>query len=191
LTGDGWDRTERNDRSISLARANLIVILASFPLGIGLYLLYFTLQKGSSQAAEVDARRLALFLALLIAGITFHEVLHALGWIIAGQLPASRVGFGFKFHTLSPYAHLRGPVPARIYRTGVVLPLLTLGLVPYVLGILLANQLVMIYGLFFVLAAGGDILVLWLLRSVPGEALVQDHPTRAGCLVYESQSDAA
>ena len=175
--------SESADRSISLARANLIVILISFPVGIGLYFLSFYLGRFSTAQPALNAGKFLLFLGFLVFGITFHEVLHALGWIIAGRLPARRVGFGFKLRTLSPYAHLKGPVAARIYRIGVLLPLLALGLLPYLAGILMQDQLVTIYGLFFILAAGGDGLVLWLLRGVPGEALVEDHPTRAGCIV--------
>jgi hypothetical protein len=37
--------------------------------------------------------------------------------------------------------------------------------------------------------AGGDLLVLLLLRGVPANALVEDHPTRAGCrLVSDATS---
>ncbi len=175
------------DRSISLGRANLIVIVASLPVGISLYLFSLFIGRFSAVSPSIDAGKYLMFLALLVFGITFHEVLHALGWILAGRLPAARVGFGFKLRTLSPYAHLRGPVAARIYRIGVLLPLVTLGLVPYLAGILLQDRLVTIYGLFFILAAGGDVLVLWLLRGVPGESLVEDHPTRAGCLVHSPQ----
>jgi hypothetical protein len=184
MAQDEGSLIERNDRSISLGLANLIVVLASIPIGVGLYLLYSILGGRSTLTPEVEARGLIVFLASLIAGITLHEVLHALGWIIAGRLPVRRVGFGFKLRTLSPYAHLRGTVPARIYRVGVLLPLLALGLAPYLLGILFDQQLVMIYGLFFILAAGGDLLVLWLLRGVPGETMVEDHPSRAGCVVH-------
>jgi hypothetical protein len=175
---------ERRDCSISLARANLIVLLGSPPLAAAMYLLYVFLAPSLARLPEMDAGRWMLYLALLIAGITLHEVLHALGWIVAGRLPVSAAGFGFKLRTMTPYAHLRSPVPARTYRFGILLPLLILGLPPYLLGLLLGNQALMFYGMFFTLAAGGDLLVLWLLRGVPGTSLVEDHPSRAGCWVY-------
>ncbi len=181
--------SEKRDYSISLVRANLIVTLLSLPMAAVMYMFFLFLATPVPISPPATAGRLMLFLALLIAGITLHEVLHAIGWIIAGRLPVSSVSFGFKLRTLSPYAHLREAVPARIYRAGILLPFIVLGLLPYIVGILLANQLVMIYGLFFTLAAGGDLLALWLLRGVPGDVLVEDHPTRAGCRVYEpSQS---
>jgi len=33
------------------------------------------------------------------------------------------------------------------------------------------------------MAAVGDAMVLWLLRGVPGDTLVEDHPDRVGCLL--------
>ena len=49
---------------------------------------------------------------------------------------------------------------------------------------------IMIFGLLFTLASGGDLLILWLIRKVkPGE-FVQDHPTRAGCYVIEDADSA-
>ena len=39
---------------------------------------------------------------------------------------------------------------------------------------------ILTFGLFFILAAGGDILILWLLRNVKSSSFVQDHPTRVG-----------
>ena len=161
------------------------MIVLSVPAGALLYLIFLLLQPILPVAARLSAGDLLVLLAFLVAGIPGHELLHALGWILAGRLPRQRVSFGFKLKALAPYVHLDGPVPARVYRIGILLPLLVLGLAPYVLGISLANLRLMIFGLFFTLAAGGDLLVLWLLRGVPADALVEDHPSRAGCVVYE------
>lgn len=172
------------DCSIPLGRANLLVIVLSVPVAALLYLLFLLLQPTLPVEARLSAGDLLVLLTFFVAGITGHELLHALGWILAGRLPPRRVAFGFKLKALAPYAHLNGPVPARAYRIGIVLPLLVLGVPPYVLGIGLADMRLMLFGLFFTLAAGGDLLVLWLLRGVPPEAMVEDHPSRAGCIAY-------
>jgi hypothetical protein len=182
---------ERQDRSILLLHANLIVLFLSLPLAAALYLLFLLLRSPGARSPELDANGVLLFGLLFVAGIIVHEVLHAAGWIVFGKLPISRVGFGFKLSTLTPYAHLREAVRARTYRIGILLPLLVLGVPPYVLGIFLDRQLIMIYGLFFVLAAGGDLLVLWLLRGISADAWVEDHPTKAGCWVYTRPPSAA
>ncbi|MEJ2012656.1 MAG: metalloprotease family protein [Anaerolineales bacterium] len=149
-----------------------------------LYLLFLFLRTSSASVPEMKPTSVFIFMLLLITGIVLHEGLHAAGWLVFGKLPFSRVGFGFKLRTLTPYAHLQEPVQARTYRVGILLPLLVLGLPPYLLGIIFGRLAFMIYGLFFILAAGGDLLVLWLLRGLPADTWVEDHPTRAGCWVY-------
>jgi hypothetical protein len=37
------------------------------------------------------------------------------------------------------------------------------------------------------LAAGGDLMVLWLIRGVRRGQFVQDHPTQVGCYLIEMQ----
>jgi hypothetical protein len=64
---------------------------------------------------------------------------------------------------------LQAAIQAHAYRIDVLLPLLVLGLPPYLIGILFARQLWMFFGLFFILSAGGELLVLWLMRAVPAD----------------------
>jgi hypothetical protein len=41
------------------------------------------------------------------------------------------------------------------------------------------------FGLLYTTAAGGDFLVLWILRNIKPNTLVEDHPTNAGCYIIE------
>jgi hypothetical protein len=72
------------------------------------------------------------------------------------------------------------PLPASRYRVAVALPGLLLGLIPTVAGIALQSEELTLYGAIMLVGAVGDMLILWLLRSVRGDTLVLDHPTRAG-----------
>ncbi|MCJ7825324.1 MAG: metalloprotease family protein, partial [Anaerolineales bacterium] len=133
----------RLDSSISLARANVIVVLLSLPTAALLYILYFVLAPfRSDPVLSAHTGELVVLIILLIIGIAAHELLHALGRIAFGRISRRRVRFGYRLNTLTPYAHLQGALPVVAYRMGVILPLLVLGLPPYILGILLARQLV-------------------------------------------------
>jgi hypothetical protein len=125
---------------------------------------------------------LPALLLLLIAGTVAHELLHAVGWIVWGRKSWRVVRFGFAWRYLTPYAHCREPLPARAYRWGTVLPGLLLGVLPAIAALGSGSGVLAGLGFFFTLAAGGDFLILWLLRAVPAEAQVEDHPTRAGCI---------
>jgi hypothetical protein len=95
----------------------------------------------------------------------------------------SAIKLGIRWRSLAPYAHPRDPVPVGAYRVGAAMPLLVLGLAPSVAAIAQGAPRLMAWGLFFVFTAGGDLLVLWLIRRVPAGRLVEDHPTRVGCRI--------
>ena len=171
------------DLSISLARANVYTLSVSLPL-VGLMLLtYLELSPVAAVPLAVRLPSTLLFLAVLVAGILVHEAIHGLAWAYFGRLPLQRIRFGFQAATLTPYAHALDPMPARAYRIGAVLPALLLGGLPFLVGTIVGSLSLALYGMIFVFAAGGDLLVLWLIRNVDARALVQDHPSRAGCIV--------
>ena len=178
------------DLSISLARANVYTLAVSLPL-VGLMLLaYLGLSPaGVAPTAALTLPSALLFLVLVVAGILAHEAIHGLAWALFGRLPLRRIRFGFQASTLTPYAHAVDPLTARAYRIGAVLPALLLGGLPFVVGTVIGSASLALFGMIFVFAAGGDVLILWLIRGVDPRALVQDHPSRAGCIVLPSRSN--
>ncbi|MEM8559095.1 MAG: DUF3267 domain-containing protein [Bacteroidota bacterium] len=120
----------------------------------------------------------------LILGIVVHEALHGLAWKTAAKLPWSAISFGVNWKALTPYAHCNVPMPARAYRIGAATPGVVLGVVPVVVALAIGSGPWAVFGTFFTIAAGGDALILWLIRNVPDSWLVEDHPTQAGCYVY-------
>ncbi|HEX5807060.1 MAG TPA: DUF3267 domain-containing protein, partial [Anaerolineales bacterium] len=115
-----------------------------------------------------------------------HELIHGISWVLFGHKPFSSVKFGFQWKTLTPYAHLKEPVKVNAYRLGAFLPGFVLGILVYSLSLVLGDGNLFLFGLLHTAAAGGDWLVLWLLRKVKSGTLVEDHPTHAGCYVIES-----
>lgn len=127
---------------------------------------------------------LYVFLPVFIGGILFHEFLHAFGWVNFGCKDWKSIKFGFSLKALSPYTHCKQPLKIGAYRIGSIIPGLITGFLPGILGLILGNGLLLISGIFFITAAGGDIIVLLYLRKFGNDYLVQDHPTKIGCIVY-------
>ena len=69
------------------------------------------------------------------------------------------------------------------YRFVLVLPLLVLGLVPFIAGLALGDAVVAKFGSLMVLGAGGDVAIPLALRGVRPEARVVDHPNQPGCWI--------
>lgn len=124
-----------------------------------------------------------ILLVITILAVVVHEMLHAIGWMVAGGLSWSQIRFGVDKKTLSPYTHAQVPMTATAYRIGSVLPGIITGLLPAVVGLISGNGPLTMFGAVMLSAAIGDIFVLWIIRKVPGNALVLDHPSQAGCMV--------
>jgi Putative zincin peptidase len=174
------------DCSVSMLTANLLVLVSAGPIVAALGWAY-SLRWGAPSLAQGVWRLLdpRIFLATVIPGILAHELIHAVAWSIAARRPLSAIRIGIQWRAVSPYAHPKEPMPVGPYRVGALMPAVVLGFLPAGLAILLGWPLLMAWSLVFLLAAGGDFVVLWLIRHVPAGRLVQDHPTRAGCHVLE------
>jgi hypothetical protein len=173
----------KRDLSISMARANIVVLFISVPIVI-LQFAFFILLHGLKALEPTWSPSVLVVLVLL--GVILHELIHAISWIIFGQKSLSAVKFGFEWRTLTPYAHLKEPVEVNIYRLSGFLPGFLLGILPYILSLILGSSNLFWFSLFHTSAAGGDWLILWLIRNVKPGRQVEDHPTRAGCYVLES-----
>ena len=179
----------KTDLSISMKAANLFSILIVLPPIIvlaGLYLLRWWGQFPTGMFIG-GFGNLLLFLVLFVAGVVAHELIHALTWMVFGRQPRGAIQFGFDKNTLSPYAHCKELLAASSYRLGTFMPGLIIGILPALAAVVSGNGWLLGFGLLFTLIAGGDFLILWLIRKVPGNKMVEDHPTRAGCYVIEDQ----
>ncbi len=172
----------KRDLSISMAQANLIVLFLSIPVVIAQFALFILLH---GTAGLQPTGNLAALAAAVLVGVAIHELIHGLSWVFFGNKSWRAVRFGFQWKTLTPYAHLTEPVEINAYRWGGFLPGFLLGIVPYLLSLVLANGNLFWFSVAHTSAAGGDWLVLWLLRKVQAGTQVEDHPTRAGCYVLE------
>lgn len=129
-----------------------------------------------------------VLIGVFIGGIVAHELLHGFGWALAGRQQWQAVSFGFQLKTLTPYAHIDAVITARAYRFGTALPGVALGLVPWGISLGIGHGPLHLFGVVFTAVAVGDAMVLWLVREVPADTLVRDHPDRVGCLVVDADT---
>lgn len=173
----------KRDFSVSMARANVMVLLISLPVAMAQFVL-FSMLHGPERL--VPTWNSAVLISVILLGIVLHELIHGLSWVIFGGKSFGSIRFGFQWKTLTPYAHLTEPVEVTAYRTGAFLPGFILGIMVYLAGLVVGEGGLFLFGLLHTAAAGGDWLVLWLIRNVKRGTLVEDHPTHAGCYVLES-----
>jgi hypothetical protein len=127
-----------------------------------------------------DLFRILLF---LIIGAVLHELLHGIFWIFFTEKGIRSLKFGISESDFSPYIHCKEPIPVRIYRAGIFLPGLVLGIIPAVLAIFTGRFWLLMFGSFFSWAASGDFIILCMIRKLKKNVLVQDHPEKIGCYI--------
>jgi hypothetical protein len=177
------------DVSLSMRQVNLMAIPVALIPAVAIVLLYAGVNGWASfRFAAAFFRSTWFALAILIGGIILHELLHGAAWAYFGRRPLTAIKFGIHWATLTPYAHCRDAMTVEAYRIGAATPAIVLGLLPSALAIFGGMHWLLFPGILFSAAAGGDLLILWLLRHEHGTALVRDHPDRAGCLVHDPQS---
>jgi hypothetical protein len=167
------------DHETAIAWALPIMVAALVVVLLPHALLY----RENAFTVMTDAVGLPLGVAVFFVSIIVHELLHTATVMAAGGLRWDQVSYGVNWKTLTPYAHPKVPVTARVYAATVAAPGILMGLIPAAFGLATGSGAWSGYGALMLAAAGGDILILWSLRRTPGSALVQDHPSRVGCLV--------
>lgn len=179
----------RSDYSVGMLPANLISVAAAGPVAVLLGMAFAYRWGAAPLVAGIYGLLVPIrILLLLVPGIVAHELIHAAAWALAARRPLSAIEIGVRWRSLAPYAHPRSALPVRAYRIGAVMPMLVLGLLPALAGIAAGWAVVMAFGLFFVVTAGGDLLVLWLIRRVPPDRLLEDHVDRVGCRVLPADA---
>jgi len=118
-------------------------------------------------------------------GILAHELIHMFAWMLFTKKPLKAFKLGFQWKSLTPYAHCKEPMDIRPYRIGSFAPGLLLGILPWLVSLFTGDVLLMAFGFLYTVAASGDFLILWLIRDIKPNTLVEDHPTNAGCYVIE------
>ncbi len=187
--------------TISAGKANLYGLIFLMPLIMVLGLPYcylwpeqFTSEKFRSYLA---ARELLTFLdisigvLIMLSGAVMHELLHGLGWSYYSKKGWKSIHFGIVWKFLTPYCHCNEPLRVKAYRIGSVLPAVILGFIPSFIAILSGNLWLMVFGFFFSFAAGGDFLILWLIRNESPSDLALDHPDQIGCIIVPQTSGKA
>lgn len=171
---------------VSMGKVNGIAFLMLVPILI-IFLLPFLLIWDFETLKIGYKIFLKSILFILVGGIIIHELLHGFTWAIFVKGGFKQLKFGINWRYLAPYAHFKIPLKLKIYLAGALMPLLILGIIPAVFGIIMGNGFYLLFGIFFTWAASGDILAGLRLFRLPMNKMVQDHPDQLGFIIFEKQ----
>ena len=122
-------------------------------------------------------------------GIAVHELIHGIAWAIFAKNGFKSMKFGVMWKLLTPYCHCKDALKVKEYIFGAIAPAILLGILPAIVAIFNGSISLLIFGMFFTMAACGDFLIINLIRKENWDDLVEDHPTEAGCYIYRKISN--
>jgi len=174
----------KRDISIPMSEAASKSLLIAIPIMILQVVPFFLTHGFPAISTNVN---MTLYGFLLLFGILAHELIHMFTWALFAKKSLKAFKLGFQWKSLTPYAHCKEPMDIQPYRIGSFVPGLLLGILPWLISLFTGNILLFFFGILYTTAAGGDFLILWLMRNIKPNTLVEDHPIRAGCYVIEQK----
>ncbi|TDF98581.1 DUF3267 domain-containing protein [Paenibacillus piri] len=179
----------KSDWSMNAGKAYTIIIIACFLSVVPSFYVYelvngWGLLVNGTLRLELDLGRIVLFLLSIAALSCLHELTHAVGYVYIGKVPWKNIRIGIMWRSLTPYVHCMVGVRADVYKIAGLLPVIY-GIVPLLVGLIGDLKFFYILGVFMLMGSYGDLLMLWILRSIPSGTLVKDHPSKLGCEIVE------
>jgi hypothetical protein len=195
-----FDDYQKDQLTINIARANIFGFLITIPVVI-LYSLpfYFTWREKiinhnlkdilGDQLPDGMAAGVLTAIIVIAVGIVLHELIHGVIWAKFAENGFKSIKFGVIWKVLTPYCHCKEPLKVKHYILGAIAPAIVLGLIPALIAIIIGSTELLVAGMFFTVAGGGDFMVIHLLRKERKDDYVQDHPSEPGCYIYRKPAN--
>lgn len=180
----------KKDLTVKEWKVYLIAILAALIIGYFALLLYgnmwgrekvtfiFTTTKDNVLLYFIY---IFLYFFIFIILAVLHELLHAAAFILFGKSTWKDIRFGIMWSSITPYVHCSKPLNAWAYRISLVFPTIVLGVVPSLIGFGFEYGFLAFWGTIMLIGGVGDMIILFLIKKLPGNTLLMDHPSKIGC----------
>lgn len=171
------ENKEIEEYTMGFGTANLLAFILAIPI-LAIILVPFVLIWDYETFETGKDAFMDYFFLIIVGGIIIHELLHGLTWGYFVTNGMKSIKFGIKW--LTPYCHCKEPIKVKHYKIGGAMPLIIMGIIPSIIGLIIGHGLVLTFGIFFTWAAGGDLIALYMLRKLDNNIYVSDHPAKLG-----------
>ena len=86
---------------------------------------------------------------------------------------------------LNPYCHCSDPLPRNGYVLGGLMPGIVTGLIPAIVALAIGSFTLLVFSIFMISAAAGDIMIVLLALKEDPRCTILDHPTEGGFYVND------
>ena len=171
----------KKDVSISFWSTNIYAIIIGLPIFIIFYFLYFLIW------GKLEIPYKFPYWLIYLIGVVIHELIHGLFAIKFRKQGIKSINFGISWKLITPYCHCKEALFVKDYRIVVLAPLIILGVIPGIVGLVIGLSFIYSFGIIFILAAGGDLLIIWKIRNESRNSLALDCSDKCGCEIYETE----
>ena len=157
---------------------NLYLTVFAVAVGLIWFFLFFYAWKifWNTPITKEFYKQAYLYMVLFVVlSVPVHELIHAIGFRFLGNIPWSKIRFGFAVKLLAPYAHPTVPINKIAYAWSGALPGLVLGVIPLITGLVIRSMLLSFLGMTAMGMAGGDAFTLWKLRFAPKDSYILEN----------------
>lgn len=192
---DPFENYHKDQLTIDLIKANVFAVVLILPTALIFALPYYLIWGFEFNLSAIRSFKEFLspelfglsIVIMIIGGIVLHELIHGITWSRFTSDGFKSIKFGVLWKMLTPYCHCKQPLKVREYILGAVMPAIILGFLPALIAIAIGNMALLIFGIFFTIAACGDFMVINLLKNENKDDYVQDHPTEPGCFIFRKK----
>jgi len=128
------------------------------------------------------------FIMTLIVAIFIHELIHGICFFLFAKSGFKAVRFGIKWKSLAPYCHCSEAIKVQQYWITLLMPTIILGFIPTLIGFIINNFTVVVFGCTMIVAGIGDFFGVWLSRDLAKNTIIKDHSTKIG-FYYEENNE--
>ncbi len=183
------DKPENKEITMETGTAHLYVLFMIIPVALLFLAPYYVFwkehldQRYLLKAVQHFHQYKFVYLLVLGVGIILHELIHGITWALFCKNGWKSIRFGMQWKYFAPYCHCDEYLMMLHYRLGSIMPAVVLGFIPFILSLITGNIGFLIFGILFSVTAGGDLIILWMLKGFRKDVLVLDHPDKLGCVV--------
>jgi hypothetical protein len=163
-----------------------------FMLFPGAFLFLFLINNGSAlfmSGIEEYFTVKNLFL-VFTTGFLAHELIHFITWHTLSRIPLEEFRIGMRWSSFTPVIGCQRPMGLNIFRVGLLLPFLLLGVLPMGLAFYFKNTWLLFSAVIFMAWASADIVTFLLLWNTRKDSFVEMHRNKLGCIVFNKKGIA-
>jgi len=177
-----------NVKKLSILKLNIMAVLLTLAALYLVTLLYSAVWNEKVTAGkifDVSGISFPAIVAVIVIGIILHEMIHGFFFSLFTLKGMRSVKIGVLWKKLTPYCHCKEPVKRYHFIIATIAPMIILGIIPLSFGFVMKNFLLLQFGIVFVIAALGDIMLISLLIKEKNNSLIYDLPDEVGFAVYQ------